>query len=224
VTRFSARYATVLALLLALSLVPIAYGHLAAPFRDECSSQEALLDPLAIDPNTSLTFPGPHATDFGRGRFLGTIEEQRPDEVPMIVSIQRMFGLPNRLLEPASAMPGRREPDDVRFEHLETEHGSIPVHYGYERRGTSVRLTAYVMAHRGRAVRSPFRAHLASGPSAFVDGRFPITLFAASIRAHPAQLEPNLERVDSWLRSAWSHYLRVCGPGVRAPSSESAPR
>jgi hypothetical protein len=223
VTRFSARNATGLALLLALSLVPIAYGHL-APFRDECSSQEALLDAWAIDPNTSLVFRGLHATDLERRRFLGTIEEQQPDEVLMIVSIQRMFGLPNRLLEPASAMPGRREPDDVRLERLETEHGPIPVHYGYERRGTSVRLTAYVMAHRGRAVRSPFRTHLASGPSAFVDGRFPITLLAASIRTHPGQLEPNLERVDTWLRKAWSHYLRVCGPGALDPSSESAPR
>ena len=33
---------------------------------------------------------------------------------------------------------------------------------------------------------------------------------AVSAGAHQRQLAPNLERMDRWLKDAWSHYQRVC--------------
>jgi hypothetical protein len=216
VTRFSGRHATLIAIVLAFTLAAVAYGRL-SPRRDECQSHATLLDATAIDPSIELITEGRPRTRIEAGRLVGTVPATR-SSVPITVSIQRTYGLPNRLLAPASALPGRREPDDVQLETLTTEQGEIPVHYAYERRGRAVRLTAYLMAFRGTAVRSPLWTRITGGPAALVDGQWPITLFAASVRTHSRQLESNVERANDVLRRSWSHYLRVCASAASSAS------
>jgi len=221
-TRFSPRLAWAAAALLVVALVPIAYGRY-APRADECGDPAALLDARAIDPITEATDQGPRGTDVERGRMLGTVKPRRALESGMVVAIQRAYGLPNRLLSPATALPGRREPDDVQLESLETAFGAIPVHYAYERRGRYTRLTAYAMAYRGEPIVSPLRTRLAGAPAALLSGRWPVTVFAAGVRTHSRDLAINRERIDVWLRDAWVRYRTVCTAESPANTSDSRP-
>ena len=221
-TRFSPRYGVVIAVLIGITIVPIVYGRF-SPTRDECPSPTAVLDGQAIDPRTEIQTEGPRATDFERGRVLGIVRPRESGDATLMVAVQRTFDLPNRLLSPANILPGRREPDDVHLRRLETDSGGIPVHYAYERRGRSVRLTAYLMTHRGKAIRSPLWTRLAYGVDALLNGRWPITLFAASVQVQPRALAASEELVDAWLRDAWSHYRRVCTSGSAESTSHTRP-
>ena len=46
-----------------------------------------------------------------------------------------------------------------------------------------------------------------NAPASFVSGRWPITLFAVSTRAHPARVDEMDERLDGWIRAAWTREL-----------------
>jgi hypothetical protein len=211
VTRFSARYALIIGILLGIAQLPLVYGRIATQ-RDECPGNEALLDLAAIDPLATLVESGERATRIDAGRLTGTREPRSADESPMIFSVLRTFGLPNRLLQPASALPGRREPDQVKTAVLSTEHGDLPVQYAFERGGRVVRITAYFMVHRGAGIRSPLWTRLGEGSTALFDGTWPITLFAISGVERTRDLDRSIARMDEWLIGAWAHYQRVCSP------------
>lgn len=206
-TRFSARFAIPLALLLALAGIGVLYGR-SVPRQDECPSHAALLAPQAFDPALEPLAEGPRATDLGHGR-LTALWPARPERA-VAVAMVRSYGLPNLLLQPAMALPGRNEPDDVRVGEIDTPAGRVPVHYAYERRGRGARLTAYLMAYRGEPVRSPVWTRIREGPRALTGGTWPITLFTAAVAGHVSELDARREDAEAWLRAAWSHYRAVC--------------
>ncbi len=198
-----------LIVLLVLALGGTFYARTRAP-RDECAQPEQFLDANAFDPPLVLHTEGPRATNLDRGRLTASWSgtSERPGGIA--VSIVRTQGLPNLLLQPAMALPGRNEPDDVEAGVLDTTEGRIPVHYAYERRGREVRITAYFMAHRREATTSPIWTRLRDGPSALANGSWPITLFAAAVHGHVSQIDDRRDRLDDWLREAWVHYRGVC--------------
>ena len=196
-------------LLLAVALAGTLYAR-TLPRRDECARPERFLDAAAFDPPLSLHTEGARGTNLEKGRLIA-IWPGTPDQPGDIaVAIVRTQGLPNLLLEPAMALPGRNEPDDVQTGFLETSAGRIPVDYGYERRGREVRITAYLMAHRREATTAPFWTRVREGPSALAGGSWPITLFVAAAHAHVSRIDDRRERLDAWLRDAWVHYREVC--------------
>ena len=132
----------------------------------------------------------------------------------MWVSIYRAFGLPNRLLEPVAALPGRHEPDDIRSKILSTPHGNLPVHYAFEHHKRSIWATAYFMAYRLEGIRSPLWTRLRHGPASVLGTSWPITLVAVAGSMHPATREKRLARMDAWLLEAWAHYQTVGGPAA----------
>ena len=209
-TRFSARYAVLLGVLLALALGLTIHGRL-APHRDECPSNEALLDAQAIDLHTSLRLEGERSTRIEAGSVSGLLPATSGGDAELPLAILRSFGLPNRLLQPAESLPGRHEPDEVQESVLETPAGPLPVRYAYERRGRSIRVTGYFMTYRGRIIESPLWVRLVHGPEAAFAGSFPITLFAIAAETHANGLASSLEQMNAWLRAAWLHYRRVCG-------------
>jgi hypothetical protein len=211
-TRFSSRYGAWLAVLLLVSLALAVRGRL-APHRDECPGNEALLDAAAIDPRTTLRTEGPLRTKIAAGRVAGSLPAEPKHAVELALTIQRTYGLPDRLLQPASAIPGRHEPDDQQDALLETTAGALPIRYAYERRGRWLRVTAYFMTYRGKAVEDPLWVRLLHGPEAVLTGSFPITLFAIAGEMPDPALAANRERMDAWLRAAWLRYVHVCGPG-----------
>lgn len=206
----SDRYVLAAGLVIALFLAAIFYGR-SQPRRDECPSNEVLLDAAAIDPKTEILTQGERVTKISAGRLLGRLPAPDPGGPTMYLAINRTFGLRHQVLEPAIVLPGRPEPDEVEISMHATPEGPIPVHYAYERRGPVVRLTAYFMAHRLEALRSPLWTRIRSGPAALVGGSWPITLFVISSVGRPSQLEANRKVMDSWLLGAWAHYHRVCG-------------
>jgi hypothetical protein len=212
VTRFSPRYALALAVVLALALVGILYGRL-EPERDECAKHEVLLDPRAFSPPIELVHEGPRATDLANGRLTGIWPEASGRPVAVTVGIARTRGLSSVILQPAMVLPGRNEPDDIQVSVLETPEGKVPIHYAYERRGRYVRVTAYLMAHRGKAIRAPLSTRLRSGPASVWNGSWPITLFAAALSSHASVVEARRAFLDEWLVEAWVHYRKVCGTG-----------
>ena len=209
-TRFSARYALPLGILLTIFLVPIWYGRLVQE-QDECPGNAALLTAEVADPRLEIIRKGPKATNVDSGQLLALLRDSEDKLGPMAIAIYRSFGLPNRLLQPASALPGRREPDEIQLSVLPTAHGDLPIHYAFEQHGRNVRITAYIMAYRLEAIRSPLLTRLSQGPASFLDGRWPITLFAVAGRAHPSKLEKKLERMEAWLLEAWGRYHAICG-------------
>jgi hypothetical protein len=208
VTRFSARYAVPLGILLAGTLAGVLYGH-AVPVRDECGSHATLLVADAFSPPIALRTEGSRSTKIAGGRLTGVWPgtEDRPD---VGVGIVRSLGLPNLLLEPAMALPGRNEPDDVRAASLQTPSGPVPIHYAYERRGRQVRITAYLMTYRGDAIEDPISTRLREAPRAMLHGTSPITLFATAVRTHVSREREGVAALDAWLRDAWEHYRQVC--------------
>ncbi len=220
-TRFSARRAAPLGVLLAVVLVPMWYGRL-APKHDECPSDAAVLDVAALDPRLEIISQGPKSTKIEAGRLLARLPGTDVDGA-LLVSIHRSFGLPNRLLQPAAALPGRREPDDVELKILPTPQGALPVHYAYERFGRSIRVTAYFMTYRLEAIRSPLWTRLRHGASSVFGGSWPITLVAIAGRARPSRLEQHRGRMDAWLLEAWAHYHAVCGPASASSTSDNRP-
>jgi len=222
VTRFSARRATSLGVLLAIVLALTWYGRL-APNQDECPSEGAILDVARLDPDLEIISTGRKSTEIETGRLLASLPRKEDGTGPLLVSIQRTFGLSNRLLQPAASLPGRREPDDVELKIWSTPHGDLPVHYAYERRGRATRVTAYFMTHRLQGIRSALWTRVRYGPASVFDGSWPIRLVAIAGHAHPARLEKNLERMDAWLRRAWAHYHAICGPGSASSNPDSRP-
>lgn len=210
-TRFSARLAVPLAVLLAIFLIPIGYARL-VPENNECPSDSVLLDSAALDPRLEVITGGPKATNLELGRLLARLPRTEDGSRPFLVAVQRTFGLPNRIFQPASALPGRREPDDISLEIVPTRYGDLPLYHAYERRGRSVRVTAYFMTHRLKGIRNPLWTRLEHGPAAALGGSWPITLFAIAGRAHPSKLDPKLAKMDAWLLEAWSYYQAACGP------------
>jgi hypothetical protein len=209
VTRLSDRYALSTGVVLAIFLIATSYGR-SQPQRDECPSNEVLLDAQAIDASIEILTEGRPATSIEEGRLVGRLAAPDDRTAPLILTINRTFGLRNRVLQPAITLPGRREPDEVEASLLQTPDGPIPVHYAYERRGSHVRVAGYFMTYRGEAVRSPLWTRVRSGTAAIRGGSWPITLFAVSSVGHPSQLEENRSRMESWLLDAWDHYRRVC--------------
>lgn len=221
-TRFSARHAALLGVLLAIVLGPMWYGRL-APTHDECPGEGALLDARALDPRLQIISEGEKSTNLEMGRLLATLPDAGVSGALLTVSVQRIFGLPNRLLQPALVMPGRREPDDAAVKILSTPNGDLPIQYALERRGRSIRVTAYFLAYRREGIRSPFWTRLLNSPSSLLLGSWPITLVAISGRTHPGELEKNIGRMDAWLLGAWAHYQEVCAPTSAASTSANAP-
>ena len=219
-TRFSARWALPLGILLAVFLVPIWYGRIAQE-RDECPSNAALLAVQEADPRLKIIRTGPKSTNVDSGQLLALALDSGDDLGPMAIAINRSFGLPNRLLQPASALPGRREPDEIRLTVVPTTQGDLPIHYAYEQQGRSVRVTAYIMVYRLEAIRSPLLTRLAEGPASLLYGRWPVTLFAVAGRAHPSKLEKKLEYMETWLLEAWQRYQEVCGGTNTQEASDS---
>ena len=220
-TRFSARLALPLGLLLAIFLVPIWYGRL-APERDECPSKEAILVAEEADPRLEIVRRGPKSTNVESGQLLALLPDDGHGLGPMAIAIYRSFGLPNRLLQPASALPGRREPDEVRLEMVATKQGDLPIHYAYEQHGRNSRVTAYLMGYRGEAIRSPLWTRLSQGPGDLFTGRWPITLFVVAGRAHPSKLQERLDQMETWLVEAWERYQQVCVAASGPEISDSA--
>lgn len=221
-TRFSARRALPLGILIAIFLVPIWYGRLSQE-RDECPSHAALFGATEADPRLRVITQGPKSTKVDAGQLLAVQSDSGDRMGPMAIAIYRSFGLPNRLLQPASALPGRREPDEVRVSVVPTSQGDLPIHYAYEQHGRNIRVTAYIMAYRLEAIRSPLLTRLSEGPSALLDGRWPITLFAAAGRAHPSNLEQKIEHMETWLLEAWGRYQEVCGTTNAQSVAEPGP-
>ncbi len=221
-TRFSARRAAPLGVLLAIVLLPMWYGRF-APKHDECPSDAAVLDAATLDPRLEIISEGPKSTKIEARRLLAMLPGTAVDGAPLLVSIHRSFGLPNRLLQPAAALPGRREPDDVELKILPTPQGALPVHYAYERFGRSIRVTAYFMTYRLEAIRSPLWTRLRHGASSVFGGSWPITLVAIAGRARPSRLEQHRGRMDAWLLEAWAHYHAVCGPASASSTSDNRP-
>ena len=218
--RFSAGRATSLGVLLAIVLALSWYARL-APSHDECPSVGAMLDVARLDPRLRIISKGRKATQIEAGRLLAELPGAGDGTGPMLVAIQRSFGLSNRLLQPAAALPGRREPDDVESKILSTPHGDLPIHYAYERRGRSTRVTAYFMTYRLQGIRSALWTRVRHGPASVFGGSWPIRLVAIAGRAHPAKLERKLERMDAWLLGAWAHYRAVCEPASASTASDS---
>lgn len=199
-TRFSPRFALPLALLLGLALAGVLWAR-SVPKRDECPASAVLFDPGAFDP------PLEPLEEPRRWTAVWRLAPQHEVSVAMVSS----YGLPHVVLEPTVALPGREEADDVRTGELDTPEGPLPVHYAYERRGRSARVTAYVMAYRGEPVRSPIWTRVSEGPAALATGTWPIRLFAAAVRGHVSQLEERRADADRWLRAAWARYRALCG-------------
>jgi hypothetical protein len=198
------------------------YGRL-GPEEDECPSDAAVLDAAALDPRLELILEGPKATKIEARRLLARLPGTAEHGAPMWVSIYRAFGLPNRLLEPAAGLPGRREPDDVESKILSTPHGDLPVHYAFEHRGRSIWVTAYFMAYRLEGIRSPLWTRLRHGPASVLGASWPITAVAIAGRMNPATRDQRLARMDAWLLEAWGHYQAVCGPAATSRISDNRP-
>ena len=221
-TRFSARLSTSLGVLLAIALALTWYGRL-APRRDECPSAGAILEIAQLDPDLEIISEGRNATDIETGRLLAKLPRAADGTGPLLVLIQHTFGLPHRLLQPAASMPGRHEPDDIELKVLSTAQGDLPVRYAYERRGRATRVIAYFMTHRLQGIRSALWTRVRHGPAAVFDGSWPIRLVAITGNSHPGRLDGNLERMNAWLRRAWTHYNAVCGPTQAASRSDRHP-
>ncbi len=209
--RFSSRYVPAMAALLTVALGLMIHGRL-TPHRDECLDRRELLDGVAQDPRVTLRTEGPHRTRLEAGQLTGSLRPEAEGAVELPLTIQETFGLPNLLLQPAQALPGRREPDDVEEALLETPDGPLPVRYAYERRGRTVRVTGYFMTYRGEAIRSALWTRMRQGPEAIFTGSYPITLFAIAAQTRAIALAPSLERMNAWLREAWDRYRRTCAP------------
>lgn len=222
-TRFSALRAVPLGALLAIVLLPMWYARL-IPAQDECSGGDAaFFESARLDPRLEIVMEGSKATNIARGRLLARLHEGIDERAPMWLAIQRTLGLPNRLLQPAASLPGRREPDEVESKILSTPLGDLPIQYAYERRGRTVQVTAYFMAHRLKGIRSPLWTRLLHGPAAVFGGSWPITLVTVAGRANPTRLDRLLPRLDAALLDSWAHYRAVCGPASDSRISDSRP-
>jgi hypothetical protein len=220
VTVFSPRFALPLAILLGIAAVSV-FALARAPRQDECASPQALLDPNSFTPPLELIEEGFRASRLDRGRLTAVWTSPGGRQYP--VAIVRSYGMPNVLLQPPIALPGRNEADDVHLGTLETATGPVPVHYAYERRGREVRLTAYLLAHRRMGLASPLWTRISEGPSALVGGTWPITVFAAATRGHVSAIDRGREDLEQWLTLAWNHYQQVCGAQATAEGA-SDPR
>ena len=208
-TRFSGHYAAAIIAVAACAVLPIAYGQLRER-GDECSSTEELLDASAIDPRSLLIMDGPKRTSLARQRLTARIDDDTVRRSPIVYTVNRAFGLPNQLLQPAASLPGQREPDVFERVVLATDEGELPFRYASEKRGSSIRTTAYFMTHRSRAIDSPFLARARSALPALLDGPHPITLFVASTQGHRGDVAADRARLEAWIRAAWRHYRNVC--------------
>lgn len=209
--RISGRFSVALIAIFALSLAPALYARLTVE-RDECASDAALFVPEALYPGIELITEGPRSTQPEHRRLTGVIAGEDPRDSSMIFTIVRTFGLPNGLLQPAAALPGEREPDEVEAGSVEVDGATIPIHYAYEQLSEAVRMTVYFMTLEGRPITSALGARLRGASEGLASGRWPITLFVASTLSHPSQTERTKLRMDDWVRRAFRHYHAVC-PG-----------
>ncbi len=207
-TALSGRHAAGITIAALLVVASIVYAR-ATPRRDDCPRRAEFLDAVAASGLELI----PEATALETGRITATLPATTPGDAPLTVAIVHTYGLPDLLLQPASILPGRREPDVVVQAMIEGPDGrDTPIHYAYEPIGRGTRTTVYLMARNGKAIESPLRARLQAALEDFLHGQSPITLMTAATVSHRAQVEPAQQRLVDWILATWTLYLEVCAP------------
>ena len=209
-TYFSNRFSLLILVAAALALALIGYTKL-LPELDECPNPAALLDPRAIDPRAVLITKGHSHTDFSKERVTARIPADQTAPTPLLYSISRSYGLPARLFQPAMVIQPTGEPATLERAVLEVDGNSLPYQYAYEPNRARLRVTAYFMTHQGSVVESPLWTLVSNSPSAFIEGRWPITLFVAATTVRHDRREDAERQIRDWIRTSWRHYQATCG-------------
>ncbi len=207
-TAFSSRHATGITIAALLVIAPIVYARI-TPYRDDCPRRTEFLEAVAASGVELIA----DASSFETGRLTAIRSMPERDDAPLTVAIAHAYGLPNLLLQPASVLPGRREPDVVEQAVLRGPDGrDLLIHYAYEPIGVGVRTTVYLMLKGEKSIGNPLRARLRAAPADFLRGQSPITLIAAATVSHRAFVEPARQRLADWILETWTLYLDACVP------------
>jgi len=208
-TYLSNRFSLLILSAAVLALASTAYTKL-LPELDECPDPAALLDPRAIDSRAVLVNEGHLRTDFSKERVTAWIPGHATFPAGILYSISRSYGLRGRLFQPAMMVQQTGDPATVERAALEVEGDSLAFHYAYEPNRTRLRVTAYFMAHDGTTVENPILTLVGSSPSAFIEGRKPITLFVGTTTVRQDKREDAERRLRDWIRTSWRHYKATC--------------
>ncbi|MGH0038529.1 MAG: hypothetical protein ACQGVK_26130 [Myxococcota bacterium] len=193
---------------------------------DRCADVTRALDPTAIDPRS---IPGSddewRPVVEGRGVRKGTIPAEEKGELEMGFLVQRTWGLPTQLLNPAKAIPGRLEADRIRLRPVEVGGREIPVHFADQTARNMVHFAMYTYAYDGRAVESAFGTRFGSIFDELLNGSRPITVLAVATRVEQFRQAKGEAQAEEWIRKAWTNYQRACGfeSVSSAPPDRSTP-
>lgn len=206
-----------LVLLVLTGLVTV--GSALAPRRvDPCADPERMLDPLAIDPRSEpLADSEWKPLSDGEGVRKGTIPSGRAKGPEFRFMLQRVWGLPNHLQNPAKAISGRLEADRIEERWIEVDGLRIPVQVADQTARNTSYFAMYTYAYDGRPVEGVFGTRVLSLLHELWNGSRPVTLMGISGRVSQFQLDKAEARAEEWLRAAWTHYLDACAiePGMK---------
>lgn len=210
-TPISNRYHAHLAVLFALTLVPILVHSYARVRRDDCAN------PAGLAELSEIRSPDAEHDREIRSRFdaedwwTGPIAP-RPSGTKLEYAVVRSYNSKRLYYRPAHRLIEEATPQTTTIEWLAVEETMLPIHrplYPRSREGDQ-RTVAYIVVYEDEPVANGYLAQLKHAPEQLLRGSRPTTLFIVWGQSTPDRIEAIEERAREWLVDAWHNYRTVC--------------
>lgn len=128
------------------------------------------------------------------------------------VRIVREFSVFALWVHPTLVIRENYVPDLSEVQWIETEAGSLPVHFEYKYSESRARLVAYAYVYGMEPVVNPAAAAVVNSWRSALFGTPPLTLFLASGYIEHGSMPALRAGAARWLADAFEHFQQVCGP------------
>lgn len=202
----SERYFSLLAILFALTLLPVGVHSYVKLRGDECTKSEELAAGATQDGDLQRNFDTEQA-------WRGVVT---PASGPFRLeyAVIRSYNAKRLYYRPEQRFLKRAKPDDSVLDWIEDEGERLPIHrLQYQLRGSyrGRLMVAYLLAYEGKPIRNGYLAQLTRAPLQLLRGRRPMTLFIVFGTVAPKEYEHAEAAAQVWLGSAWQRYRSLCG-------------
>ena len=210
--KLSSRFALVLIVLLLVTLGFVVRSIGPGVQVDPCRDPEGLKRMDFVTDPDSVQQPERWITPLRRQWTAAWTGEGGLSDPRLRLRIVREFSVFALWVHPSLVIRENFVPDVSQVEWIETEAGSLPVHFEYKYSGSRARLVAYAYVYGMEPVANPAAAAVLNSWRAALFGTPPLTLFLASGYIEHGNVPALRAGAARWLSNAFEHFQNVCGP------------
>jgi len=209
----SGRYASVLAAIVLLFMLPVVWNRFEPPRVDDCADPDRLRDVAALDGVRSAVERWDKHDD-GIVQWSQVELEAEGREVRLRGVIIRSYRPADLYTRPPSHLLRRFEAEQREVVEIRSGGETLPVQTLSDGTAGSNAMASYLFVYAGAPVTHPFWTALAHAPAQVLEGTRPLTLIMVAGELGRAQRPAVRRRAERFIEAAWRHYRAAClSPG-----------